>query len=123
MTCLFYISIVLVFFFLCMMFITHNERLFLLRFNTWVKNMNVLPWQQSGARPHMATTTRVNHLLENITESLSYNTFSPVIFVDFLQAFDMLWQQGLLLKLHRLECPEAYLYWIKNYFTSRIHGN
>ena len=67
----------------------------------------------------MGITTRFNHLLENITESLCYNTVTPVIFIDFLQAFDMLWHQGLVLKLHRLQYPKAYLYWIVNFFTSR----
>jgi len=66
------------------------QRLFLLIFNRWVKSMNIVPWQQSGARLHMSTMTRVYRLLENVTESLRYNTFTPVIFIDFLQAFDML---------------------------------
>lgn len=95
------------------------ERLFLIKFKAWVERMNILPWQQSGARPKMSTMTRVNHLLENITESLSYNTFTPVIFIDFLQAFDMLWHQGLILKLYQLQCPKPYLYWIINCFSFR----
>ena len=95
------------------------ERLFLLKFNLWVKNMNILPWQQSGARPHLHTMTRVNHLLENITESLAVNTFTPVIYIDFLQAFDMLWHQGIIYKLYNLCCPDVYLYWLINYFTNR----
>ncbi|CAF1090325.1 unnamed protein product, partial [Rotaria magnacalcarata] len=95
------------------------EKLFLLRFNRWTTKMNILPDQQSGARPHQATTSRVNCLLEQITQSQRYNTFTPVIYIDFLQAFDKLWQQGLLLKLNKLDCPPAYLVWMVNYFTSR----
>ncbi|CAF4485054.1 unnamed protein product [Rotaria socialis] len=70
-------------------------------------------------KPHQATTSRVNCLLEQITQSQRYNTLTPVIYVDFLQAFDKLWQQGLLLKLNKLDCPPAYLVWMVNYFTSR----
>ena len=44
------------------------ERLFLLRFNTWAKEMNIIPDQQSGARPHQTTTSRVNCLLEQIIQ-------------------------------------------------------
>jgi hypothetical protein len=95
------------------------ERLFLLRFRKWTTRMNVLPSQQSGARPHQATTSRVNCLLEQIMQSLRYNSFTPVIYVDYLQAFDNLWVQGLMLKLNRLNCPSAYLIWIANYFTDR----
>jgi hypothetical protein len=81
--------------------------------------MNILPWQQSGARPHLSTMTRVNHLLENLTESLTVNTFTPVIYIDFLQAFDMLWHQGIIYKLYKLHCPDVYLFWLINYFTGR----
>lgn len=75
--------------------------------------------QQSGAQARMSTMTRVNHLLENITESLAANTFTPVIYIDFFQAFDMLWHQGIIYKLHKLHCPDEYLYWLINYFTGR----
>jgi hypothetical protein len=95
------------------------ERLFLLRFNSWSSRMNILPAQQSGARPHQATTSRVNCLLEQITQSGRYNSFTPVVYIDFLQAFDKLWQKGLLLKLNKLNCPSSYLAWITNYFVNR----
>ena len=95
------------------------ERLFILRFSRWLEGINALPRQQSGARARMSTLTRMNHLVENVTELMTINSFTPIIFVDFLQAFDMLWNQGLILKLHTLLCPKAYLIWIKNYFTKR----
>ncbi|CAF4072693.1 unnamed protein product, partial [Rotaria magnacalcarata] len=81
-------------------------------FNRWTTKMNILPEQQSGARPHQVTTSRANCLLEQITQSQRYNTFTPVIYIDFLQALDKLWQQGLLLKLNKFDCPPAYLVWI-----------
>ncbi|CAF3358398.1 unnamed protein product [Rotaria socialis] len=95
------------------------EKLFLLRFQNWSSRMNILPVQQSGARAHQATTSRAKYLLEQLTQSLRYNSFSPIIYIDFLQAFDNLWHQGLLLKLNKLNCPSVYLAWIVNYFISR----
>ncbi|CAF3137196.1 unnamed protein product, partial [Rotaria sp. Silwood2] len=95
------------------------ERLFLIGFNSWSSKMNILPLQQSGARPHQATTSRVNCLLEQITQSQRYNSFIPVVYIDFLQAFDKLWHQGLLLKLKRLDCSSSYLVWLANYFSNR----
>ncbi|CAF1272528.1 unnamed protein product [Adineta steineri] len=95
------------------------ERLFLIRFKKWLFKYGILPWQQSGARSNQCTTSRLNHMLEQTYASLLSNTFTPIIFVDFLQAFDLLWQEGLLLKLKRLNCPFSYLIWIKNYFTDR----
>ena len=95
------------------------ERLFMIRFKAWTERMNILPSQQSGSRTHLATTSRVNCLLEQLTQSLRYNTFTPVVYVDFLQAFDLLWQAGLVLKLSRLDCPAPYLCWIAKYFSNR----
>ncbi|CAM4809500.1 unnamed protein product [Rotaria magnacalcarata] len=95
------------------------ERLFLLRFQKWMTIHNILSWQQSGARANQSTISRVYHLLEQLTNSLRYNAFTPVLFVDFKQAIDMFWQQGLLLKLKRLTCPTPYLLWITNYFKDR----
>ncbi|CAF4600977.1 unnamed protein product [Rotaria magnacalcarata] len=67
------------------------EKLFLTKFNSWATRMNILPAQQSGARSHQATTSRVNCLLEQITQSLRYDSFTPVVYIDLLQAFDKLW--------------------------------
>ena len=91
----------------------------LLSFQKWLQSHNILPWQQSGARANQSTNSRVNHLLEQLTNSLWYNTFTPVLFIDFKQTFDMLWQEGLILKLNRLNCPITYLFWITNYFKDR----
>jgi hypothetical protein len=102
------------------------ERLFHLRFKKWLNDYWILPWQQSGTRPNQHTTSRVNHLLEQTYASLLSTTFTTIVFVDFLQAFNLLWQEGLLLKLQRLNCPFSYLIWIKHYFTDRsmmIHFN
>ncbi|CAF2519912.1 unnamed protein product [Rotaria sp. Silwood2] len=95
------------------------ERLFLIRFNSWSYKMNILPSQQSGARPHQATISRINCLLEQMTQSQRYNSFIPVVYIDFLQAFDKLWHQGLLPNLKRLDCSSSYLVWLANYFSNR----
>ncbi|CAM2708417.1 unnamed protein product [Rotaria socialis] len=95
------------------------EKLFLLKFNKWLQSNNILPNQQSGSRSHLGTLTRVNHIIEQLNQSLNHNTFAVVVYVDFLQAFDRLWHQGLVAKLHNLHCPLAYLFWIINYFKDR----
>ncbi|CAM4904962.1 unnamed protein product [Rotaria socialis] len=95
------------------------KKLFLLRFDKWLELNNVLPTQQSRPIPHLSTLTRVNHLMEQLTQSLRHNSFSVLVYIDFLQAFDMLWHPGLILKLQHVHCPYAYLCWIVNYFQDR----
>ncbi|CAF1313228.1 unnamed protein product [Didymodactylos carnosus] len=97
------------------------EHLFLLKFKKWLEQQNILPPQQAGARKHLSTSSRENLLIEQITQSLRYNSFTPVIYVDFKPAFDMVWQQGLILKLYNLECPYAYLLWITRYFQDNYY--
>ena len=94
-------------------------RLFLMLFNSWTTSMSILPAQQSGARPHQSTASRVNSLLHQIRQSHRYNTFAPVVYIDFQQAFDKLWHEGLILKLNRLDCTYPYMAWIVNYFSDR----
>ena len=81
--------------------------------------MNILPAQQSYARPHQSTASRVSALMDQIRQSHRYNTFTPVIYIDFQHAFDKLWHEGLTLKLSRLDCPYLYMVWIVNYFSDR----
>ena len=95
------------------------ESLFLMRFNNWTTRMNILPAQQSGARPHQTTVSRVNALLDQIRQSHHCNTFATVAYIDSQQAFDKLWHEGLILKLSRLDCPYPYMAWIVNYFSDR----
>ncbi|CAF3358504.1 unnamed protein product [Rotaria socialis] len=80
---------------------------------------NILPYQQSGSRQHLSTLTRVNPIMEQLTQPLNHNSFSVIVYVDFLQTFDMLWHQGFILKLYQLNCPYVYLFWIINYFKDR----
>ncbi|CAF4192873.1 unnamed protein product [Rotaria socialis] len=75
------------------------ERLFLFRFQKWLNNFGILPWQKSGARAKQCTVSRVNHLLEQTYTSLLYNTFTLVVFIDFLQVFDILWQEERTMKI------------------------
>ncbi|CAF4326506.1 unnamed protein product [Rotaria sp. Silwood2] len=95
------------------------EKLFLIRFNSWLSKNNILPPQQSGSRKNQSIATRVQHLLQQLTQSMTYNSISTVIYIDFLQAYDRLWQKGLLLKLANLQCPRVYMQWIINYFIDR----
>ena len=95
------------------------ERLFLKFFNIWVMKNNIIPPQQSGATQHQSTTSRVNFLLEQLYQAERISSFTPVVYVDFLQAFDLLWPQGLILKLQNLGCPFQFLLWLANYFKHR----
>ena len=95
------------------------ERCFLVYLRKWMKDNAVLPPEQSGFREHHLTTTRFVQFLQHISTGLLQQTASLVIYVDFTKAFDQLWHDGLLYKLHRMNCPHELVCFIIEYLKNR----
>ena len=76
------------------------ERCFLVHLLQWMKDYAILPPEQSGFREQHSTTTRFVQFLQHLSASLLQQTASLVICADFTKAFDQLWYDGLLYKLH-----------------------
>ena len=56
----------------------------------------------------------------NTSALASYNKpASLVIYIDFTKAFDQLWHDGLLYKLHRMNCPHEIVIFIIEYLKNR----
>ena len=85
----------------------------------WMNDNAILPEEQSGFRQHHSTTTRFIQFLQNLTTGLIQHTASLVIYVDFSKAFDQLWHDALLYKLHRMNCPYELIIFIMDYLKDR----
>ena len=83
------------------------KRRFLVYLRKWMKDNAVLPPGQSDFRECHLTTTRFVQFFQHISTGLLQQTASLVICMDFTNAFDQLWQDGLLYKLHRMNCPQV----------------
>ena len=79
----------------------------------------VLPAEQSGFRECHSTTTRFVQFLQHISTGLLQQTASLVICMDSTKAFDQLWHDGLLYKLHRMNCPHELVSSIIQYLKNR----
>ena len=57
--------------------------------------------------------------LQHISSGLLQQTATLVIYVDFIKAFDQLWHDGLLYKLHQMNCPYELVIFILEYLKNR----
>jgi len=76
------------------------ERLLKTRLYNFVQDHNLFPSHQFGFRPQFDTVAQLVRTVEEIT--LQFNRRSHIfgIFLDTSKAFDKVWHQGLLYKLH-----------------------
>jgi hypothetical protein len=95
------------------------ERCFFVYLSQWMKDNAILPAEQSGFREHHSTTTRFVQFLQHISTGLLQQTASLVIYIDFTKAFDQLWHDGLLYKLHRMNYPHELVNFIIEYLKNQ----
>ena len=85
----------------------------------WMKMNDVLPPEQSGFREKHSTTTRFVQFIQHISSGLLQQTATLVIYIDFIKAFDQLWHDGLIYKLHKMNCPHELVIFIIEYLRNR----
>ena len=96
------------------------ERYFLVYIIHWMTMNDILPPEQSGFREkHSTTTTRFVQFLQHISSGLLQQTATLVIYIDFIKAFDQLWHDGLIYKLHKMNCPHELVIFIIEYLRNR----
>lgn len=95
------------------------EKIFLSHFNQWVNDHGFLPDEQTGFRPGHNMAVRLVSIIDQIGQSLSVNTAAAGLFIDFKSAFNQLWFHGLMLKLHKLDCPNYLMAWLWSYLSNR----
>ena len=94
------------------------KRCFLVYLRQWMKDNAILPPEQSGFREEHSKTTRFVQFLQHISTGLLQQTASLVIYIDFTKAFDQLWHDGLLYKLHRMKSPHELVNFIIQYLKN-----
>ncbi len=95
------------------------EKCFLLHFRRWINDQGLLPDEQSGFRPGHNMAVRLVAIVDQIGQSLSKHTAAGGLFVDFSNAFNQLWFNGLWLKLTKLNCPFNLISWLRHYLCNR----
>ena len=96
-----------------------GEKLFLTRFRDVLGRRGLLPNNQSGFRAGFRLQTRLLLFLEDLYSLMSNSSPVATIFVDFKNAFDMLWHEGCVGKFRQMGIPWAYCDWIRLWLENR----
>jgi ribonuclease HI len=82
------------------------------------KNKLIKP-SQAGFRKMCSTSDPVIRLKQEAEFALNSGNITVAILIDFTRAFDLLWVDGLILKLMQLKISGNMLKWIQNFLTNR----
>ena len=97
------------------------EKLIVNRLTWYLEKNQLLNPSQSGFRRFMNTCDPIIRLNQEAEIAVNSGNITIAILIDFTKAFDLLWIDGLLLKMMRLNIKGNLLKWTKNFLTSRIY--
>ena len=90
------------------------------RLNYFVETKHIIPANQSGFRKKRSTLDHLTVLQQKIINHISDPNFSLIgIFLDIEKAYDMLWRQGLLMKLRKHKIPQGIYNVLKSFLSNR----
>ena len=95
------------------------ETLVLTRLQSHIEGMKLMDPEQEGFRKNHSTTNAVLRLTESIADGFNNGLATTAIFVDLKGAFDRVWRNGLIHKLHEMGINGRMLRWIRNFLSSR----
>ncbi len=98
------------------------------RLKYFLERSGILTKAQFGFRPRKSTTDQLTRIVQNIHNGWEQGMDTLFVSFDVKKAFDTMWHDGLLYKLHQMGIRGRMLRIIKSYLTSRpykvsIEGN
>ena len=100
------------------------EKLIKYRLVYFLENNNIFIKQQSGFRSHRNTTDNIFYFKQKCLEAFGKKHSNATmkvggILFDIEKAFDKVWHEGLLYKMHQLKVPKKIAIWIRNFISER----
>ncbi|GBN95719.1 RNA-directed DNA polymerase from mobile element jockey [Araneus ventricosus] len=74
---------------------------------------------QFGFRKGLSTTEQLIRMTEHIREGFINRASTAAVFIDIAKAFDRVWIDGLIYKMHKLEIPRQLILLIQSYLKGR----
>ena len=96
------------------------ERVIKNRLEAYLENENKIVWQQSGFRSNRSCQDNLLFLTQKASEAMNRKKNCLAMFFDISKAFDKVWHEGLLLKMHNLNLPLYLVLWVKNFLQNRV---
>ena len=97
------------------------ERLLFKSIMDFLKETNLLSWNQSGFRPNDSCENQLISIVHDIYSSFDCHPSLEVIsiFLDICKAFDMLWHEGLLYKIQSIKISGTPLKLVESFSSVR----
>ena len=96
-----------------------TERLILSRLEDECDELSLLPKEQFGFRRSLGTELQLLRITEMIHEALDHKDVAIGVFLDIRRAFDTVWHQGLLSKLHTFKLNPSLIRIISGFLQDR----
>ena len=95
------------------------EKMVAARLTWYIETYNIISPIQAGFRKHHSTLDHAVRLKTEIENSLSVGGITVAVFLDFSRAFDLVWIDGLLLKLMRYNIGGNCLKFLRAFLINR----
>ncbi len=89
------------------------------RLNWFLEKNNLINPRQAGFRKHFGTGDPIIRIKQEAELAINSGYFTVAILIDFRRAFDLLWVDGLIMKLIKLKLTGNFIKWIKSFLTGR----
>lgn len=96
-----------------------TEAIILKRLKKTTQENNIFPLEQFGFREHHSTTHQTIRIVENIQEGFTTKKSTAAIFLDIEKAFDKIWHNAVIYKLHTNGVPEHLTKLIQKFLQGR----
>jgi len=95
------------------------ERILYIQITKHLQSNNIIINEQFGFRPRHSTVAQLLRITEYIALELNKKRYVAMVLLDLQKAFDSVWHQGLLYKLHCIGIPEYIIRIIHSYLSDR----
>jgi len=98
-----------------------TEKLIVARLSWYLEKHNLINPSQAGFRKSFSTNDPIIRLKHEAEFAVNTGNITVAILIDFTRAFDLLWIDGLLLKIRSLGISGNMFKWIGNFLTNRVN--
>ena len=100
------------------------EKIIKNRLYKWAEDNNKLNKEQAGFRQKKSTNDKIFELTQIATQAKNRKHYTAAVFLDIEKAFDKIWHNGLIHKLHNINTPPTLTRYINSFIKDRtIHFN
>jgi ribonuclease HI len=95
------------------------EKIITTRLYAFVEHHKIIDREQEGFRKNHSTTQALLRLVQTVMDGFNQDSVTLAAFVDLEKAYDSVWRDGLLVKLHRQGIQGKTWWWIRDFLDGR----